>query len=216
MLETDGEQSRRVAAQFYDRMAGYYALRFFYQELFDAVTKILPYGSNISSQLFEDMYSLLSSDSSEGNVEAQDPHTDIRPVRSMRRFSTLINLSDLCSYLGILVNSCPNIKAMFDHEEAEFERFQQQFSRTESASQPGKLLSDVMGTGTRDSKVRFAWRHYFAKNRPGHFRDMYPVYAKMPPIMVAVFDTDTVHGGPPVPMPGIEYPISGVRLIHYR
>jgi serine/threonine protein kinase len=202
--------------QFYDRMAGYYALRFFYQALFDAVTKILPYGSNISSQLFEDMYSLLSSDSSEGNVEAQDPHTDIRPVRSMRRFSTLINLSDLCSYLGILVNSCPNIKAMFDHEEAEFERFQQQFSRTESASQPGKLLSDVMGTGTRDSKVRFAWRHYFAKNRPGHFRDMYPVYAKMPPIMVAVFDTDTVHWGPPFPMPGIEYPISGVRLIHYR
>ena len=43
-------------------MAGCYALRFFYQALFDAVTKILPYGSNISSQLFDNMFSLLSPD----------------------------------------------------------------------------------------------------------------------------------------------------------
>ena len=202
--------------QFFDRLAGYYALRFFYDALFEAVTKILPYGSNISSQLFKNMFSLLASDGTEGGVEAQDPHTDIRPARGMRRFSALFNLSNVFSYLGILVNSCPNIKAMFAHEEAEFVQFQQQFKVTKSKSDPAKLLSDVMGKGTMNSKVRFAWRHHFAMNRPGQFRDMYPVYAKMPPIMVALFDTDTVHWGPPFPMPGIEYPIPGLRIVHYR
>ena len=140
----------------------------------------------------------------------------MKPERSKRRFSALINLSDLFSYLGILVNSCPNIKAMFDLEAAEFSRFQQQFSVTKSISQPEKLLSDVMGTGSTVAKVRFAWGHYFATNTPKQFQLMYPVYAKMPPVMVALFDTDTVHWGPPFPMPGIEYPIRDVKIVHYR
>jgi hypothetical protein len=201
---------------FHDRMAGYHALKFFFQDLFEAITKILPMPSNISSQLYDTMYSLLSSDGTNGEVEAQGPHNDIKPQRSQRRFSALVNLSDLFSYLGILVNSCPNIKAMFDFEEAEFSLFEQRFLKTQSISQPGKLLSDVMATGSTDAKVRFAWMHNFAKNPPKQFQAMYPVYAKMPPVMVALFDTDTVHWGPPFPMPGIEYPISNVQIVHYR
>ena len=204
------------ADQFYDRMAGFFALKFFFHDLFEAITTILPLPADISSQLFDSMYSLLASDSTYGDVEAQSPHNDIKPESSKRRFSALINLSDLFSYLGILVNSCPNIKAMFDLEAAEFSRFQQQFSVTKSISQPEKLLSDVMGTGSTVAKVRFAWGHYFATNPPEQFKPMYPVYAKMPPVMVALFDTDTVHWGPPFPMPGIEYPIQDVRIVHYR
>jgi hypothetical protein len=201
---------------FHDRMAGFFALKFFFSDLFDAISKILPYPADISSQLFDTMYSLLSSDGTNGEVEAQSPHNDIKPERLKRRFSALVNLSDLFSYLGILVNSCPNIKAMFDFEEAEFSLFQQRFLKSKSFAQPGKLLSDVMGTGSTDAKVRFAWRHYFAKNPPQQFKIMYPVYAKMPPVMVALFDTDTVHWGPPFPMPGIEYPIPDIKIVHYR
>jgi hypothetical protein len=202
--------------RFWDKMAGYYALIFFYDALFNALTNILPIGSNISAHLFKTMHSVLSSDGREGDVEAQDPHNDIRPVRSLRRFSALFNLSELFSYVGILVNSCPNIKAMFDFEDAEFHRFEQLFLKTKSCSQPGKLLSEVMGKEKMEAKVRFAWGHYFAMNRPKQFRGMYPVYAKMPPVMIALFDTDTVHWGAPFPMPGIEYPLSGYRVIHYR
>jgi serine/threonine protein kinase len=201
---------------FHDRMAGFFALKFFFSDLFDAISKILPYPADISSQLFGEMYSLLSSDGTNGEVEAQSPHNDIKPERLKRRFSALVNLSDLFSYLGILVNSCPNIKAMFDFEEAEFPLFQQRFLKSKSIAQPGKLLSEVMGTGSTDAKVRFAWRHYFANNPPQQFKIMYPVYAKMPPVMVALFDTDTVHWGPPFPMPGIEYPIRDVKIVHYR
>jgi hypothetical protein len=204
------------ADRFHDRMAGYLALKYFFSDLFEAITKILPFPANISSQLFESMYSLLASDGTDGDVEAQSPHNDVKPERSKRRFSALVNLSHLFSYLGILVNSCPNIKAMFDWEEADFSLFQQQFLKTKAVSQPEKLLSDVMGTGSLDAKVRFAWGHYFATNPPKRFKPMYPVYAKMPPVMVALFDTDTVHWGPPFPMPGIEYPIPDVRIVHYR
>ena len=201
---------------FHDRMAGYLALKYFFFDLFDAIIKILPLPADISPQLFDSMYSLLASDGTNGDVAAQSPHNDMKPERLKRRFSALVNLSNLFSYLGILLNSCPNIKAMFEFEEAQFSLFQQRFLKTKSISQPGKLLSDVMGTGSTVAKVRFAWGHYFATNTPKQFQLMYPVYAKMPPVMVALFDTDTMHWGPPFPMPGIEYPIPDVRIVHYR
>ena len=203
---------------FLDRMAGYYALKYFYEALFLAIIRILPSDSNFSSQLYDSMYSLLASDGRNGNAGAQDPHNDIKPARSRRHFSALFNLSEMFSFIGILLNSCPNIKAMFKFDDAEFEGFMQQFLVTKSSSQPEKLLSEIMGDASMDTKVRFAWSHYFRMNKPKHFLPMKPVYAKMPSIWVALFDTDTVHWGPPFPMPGIEYPIKlqGLRLIHYR
>ena len=202
---------------FHDRLAGFFALKYFIEALFEALSKILPTGSNYNSQLYATMYSLLASDGRKGNVAAQGPHTDIRPRQGFRRYSALINLSDLFSFLGFLVHSCPNIKAMFEFEEREFEPFQQQFLKTKSQSDPTKSLADFMGEATMAAKVRFAWKLNFAMNRPEQFRPMYSVYAKMLPITVALFDTDGVHWGPPFPMPGIEYPIStNLRVVHYR
>ncbi len=202
---------------FHDRLAGFFALKYFFEALFEALSKILPTGSNFNSQLYATMYSLLASDGRVGDVAAQGPHNDIRPRQGFRQYSALINLSDMFTFLGFLVHSCPNIKAMFEFEEREFEPFQQQFLKTYSQSDPAKSLADFMGEATMPAKVRFAWKLNFAMNRPKQFRSMYSVYAKMPPIMVALFDTDGVHWGPPFPMPGIEYPIStNLRVVHYR
>ena len=84
-------------------MAGYYALLFFYKALFDAVSKIHPYGSNISFQLFYNIFSILSCDRSTGDVDAQDPYNDTRPVRAMRRFSALFNLPKCAATVAFLV-----------------------------------------------------------------------------------------------------------------
>lgn len=198
------------------KLAGFYALQHFYEALFRAIINILPPNANIDTRLYPCMYSILSSDRRTGDVEAQDPHNDKKPVFLERSYSALINLSDVFSYIGILINSCPNIKAMFEYENSEFQRFQQQFSVTKSVNQPGKSLSEVMGIGNEDEKVRIAWGHCFAMHKPKQFKGMHPVYAKMPPIMVALFDTDCVHWGPPYPVPDIEYPMSVLPPIHYR
>ncbi len=47
---------------FLDRMAGYYALKYFYEALFRAISNFLPGNSQFSSQLYNSMYSLLAFD----------------------------------------------------------------------------------------------------------------------------------------------------------
>lgn len=200
---------------FLNRLAGYYALQYFFSELFHAIINILPRGANFTTQFWPCMSSFLASDRTDGDVEAQDPHNDKVPRLGERCYSLLVNISNLFSHLGILVNSCPNIKRMLKLDHDEFGLFQQRFVKTYSISQPDKLLSDVMGEGGLEGKVRFAWLQYLAVQRLAEFDEMFPVYAKMPPVMVALFDTDCTHWGPPYPMPGIVYP-QYYQLIHFR
>jgi hypothetical protein len=108
---------------FLDRMAGYDALKYFYEALFHAITNILPRNARLSSQLFDSMYSLLAFDGRNEKANAQDPHNDLKQARSNQRFSALFNLSEMFIFIGILTDSCPNIKAMFDFDDAEFEGF---------------------------------------------------------------------------------------------
>jgi len=77
------------------------------------------------------------------------------------------------------------------------------------------LLLDVMGDGGLEGKVRFAWQQYLAVQRLAEFDEMFPVYGRMAPVVVALFDTDCTHWGAPYPMPGTEYP-QHYQLIHYR
>jgi hypothetical protein len=200
---------------FLKRLAGYYALRYFFSELFEAIINILPRGASFTTQLWPCMMSFLSSDKTDGDVEAQDPHNDKKPLLGERCYSLLVNLSSLFTHLGILMNSCPNIKRMLQLDHNEFGQFQERFRKTYSVSQPDKLLSEVMGEGGLGGKVLFAWQQYLAEQRLAEFAEMFPVYAKMQPVMVALFDTDCTHWGAPYPMPGIVYP-PHYQLVHYR
>jgi len=200
---------------FHDKLAGFYALSFFFDDLFDAIVNILPDCACIVTRLLQSLKSILGSDSTLGSVQAQEPHNDKKPVLHQRCYSVLINLSRIVSYLGIMMNSCPNIKHMLQHDEECFDFFRQRFMETMSVSEPTRLLSDVLGTGELDGKIRFAWMHHLAEEWPEQFKDMFPVYAKMSPLMVALFDTDCTHWGPPFPMPNVQYP-QHYQLIHFR
>ena len=200
---------------FLKKLAGYYALQYFFSELFQAIINILPRGACFTTQFWPCMTSFLASDKTDGDVEAQDPHNDKEPVLGERCYSLLVNLSNLFTHLGILINSCPNIKRMLQLDQNEFGQFRERFLKTYSVSQPDKLLSEAMGEAELEAKILFAWQQYLADQHLAEFAEIFPVYAKMPPVMVALFDTDCTHWGAPYPMPDIVYP-SDYQLVHYR
>ena len=109
----------------------------------------------------------------------------------------------------------PNIKRMLQLDQNEFGQFRERFLKTYSVSQPDKLLSEAMGEAELEAKILFAWQQYLADQHLAEFAEIFPVYAKMPPVMVALFDTDCTHWGAPYPMPDIVYP-SDYQLVHYR
>ena len=107
------------------------------------------------------------------------------------------------------------IKRMLQLDQNEFGQFRERFLKTYSVSQPDKLLSEAMGEAELEAKILFAWQQYLADQHLAEFAEIFPVYAKMPPVMVALFDTDCTHWGAPYPMPDIVYP-SDYPLVHYR
>ncbi len=74
------KESDESEDSFHDKLAGFYALLYFFDDLFDAIVNILPEGASIVTRLVKSMKALLGSDSTAGSVQAQEPHNDKEPV----------------------------------------------------------------------------------------------------------------------------------------
>ena len=204
---------------FLDRLAGYKFLLAFYDIVFYRTANVLPSKADIRPSLDRAKTSLLLSDASKGDVKLQDWHLDTEPMHSELNFSVLMNLSSLISYIGLVINSGPNIDHALEFEANEFGgkesfnetahldgQFRNRYLITRSTTNPEKLLSEVMSEkGFKEADVlRYAWSRYLqahAELHPDKFKKMWGAWAEMQPLMLVAFDNRVLHRGPPFPMP---------------
>ncbi len=87
---------------------------------------------------------------------------------------------------------------MMEFEQRHFKNFQQQLKKTQSASDPNKTLIAFLGGMSEDS-LCFAWRVYVGEtvgqSEDLQFKEMQLVYVGIQPLVVVLFDTDSVHWG---------------------
>ncbi len=197
---------------FLDRMAGYQFLLVFYPELFCAIANVLPRSANVNHSFNRQHSSALACDAREADVMGQGPHTDIQPKYGFRRFSAVFSLSNFLCYLSYMVNSCQNTKLMMEFEQRHFKNFQQQLKKTPSVSDPNKTLTAFLGGKSEDS-LCFAWRVYVGQSED---LQMQLVYVGIQPLVVALFDTDSVHWGAPYPLNPADRLLEHFLKIHFR
>ncbi len=203
---------------FLDRMAGYRFLLAFYDVIFYAMANVLPKGAAVRTSLDRNKTSLLMSDARKGRVQHQEVHFDLAPSLQSIAYSVLMCLSELMSYIGLVLNSGPNVEAALQFENSEIGNisfngdahlgghFRNRYLRTRSASNPEKLLSEVMSEkGFEEVDVlRHAWSLHLQSHTEGHpeqFKPMRGVWAQMKPFMLCAFDNRVLHCGPEFPMP---------------
>jgi hypothetical protein len=227
------KKSKESDASFLDRMAGFKFLLKYYEMVHYSVVHVLPKKANVNSSFALDRTSLLLSDASQGCVQAQDFHLDMPPMYKDLAFSLLMNISNLMGYLGFLLNSGPNIDSALEFEAKELGegesfnlhahrsgRFRNRYLITESASSPGRLLSDVMSEkGFKETDVlRHAWSLYLqahATDHPEKFKEMAGIWAQIQPFFWVIFDDRSMHCGPPFPMPFEDYKALS-QVFHFR
>jgi hypothetical protein len=218
---------------FLDRVAGYRVLLKFYELVYYRTVNVLPRQAKVNSSFSRYQTSLLLSDARRGDVGRQDNHVDMAPMVHELCLSLLMNLSLMMGYLGLLVNSGPNIDNALDFESKELGknesfnqeahlngRFKNRYLITKSAGNPEQLLSEVMSEkGHKEEDVlRHAWSLHLqahAADHPDQFRKMRGIWAQMPPLMLVAFTDRVLHCGPPFPMP-FENREDLESLMHFR
>jgi hypothetical protein len=217
---------------FLDRMAGWRFLMIFYDLVFHAVINVLPSKAKVRSSFDRQYSSLLLSDAKKHGVDGQDIHSDMTPAAEDLAYSLLMNLSSLMAYIGLLLNSGPNIDKALNFEAKEFGekesfnaqahlngKFKDRYLNTKSLRQPGKLLSEVMSEkGFKEADVlRHAWSVYFQAHtarHPDQFKKMRGIWGQMPPLMLVAFDDRVLHCGAPFPMPS--QALHEALMMHFR
>jgi hypothetical protein len=196
------------------------------------MVNVFPKRAAVHNSLDRNKTSLLMSDARKGSVRRQDVHLDLTPSLKSIAYSVLMDLNELMSYIGLVLNSAPNIEAALQFEASEIGNisfngnahldghFQNRYLRTRSASNPEKLLSEVMlEKGFKEVDVlRHAWSLHLqshASCHPEQFKPMWGVWAQMKPFMLCVFDKRVLHCGPSFPMP-FEFCKDRQNLVHFR
>ena len=226
-------KSKETEESFLDRVAGYRVLLKFYEIVHYRMTNVLPRKAKINPSLSRDQTSLLMSDARKGDVARQDNHLDMAPMVADLCFSLLMNLSLMMGYLGLVLNSGPNIDSALEFESTELGtgesfnreahlngRFKNRYLITKSAGNPERLLSEVMSEkGHKEEDVlRHAWSLHLqahAAENPEQFRKMRGIWAQMRSLMLVAFTDRQLHCGPPFPMP-FEEREKLESLMHFR
>ncbi len=163
-------------------MPGFRILLSFYDLVFYKMVNTLPKRAAVCSSLDHNKTSLLMSDARKGPIQRQDVHLDVTPSLQSIAYSVLMNLSELMSCIGLVLNSGPNIGAALQFE----------------ASEIGNISFN--GNAHLDGHLSLHLQSHAACHHE-QFKPMRGVWAQMKPFMLCAFDNRVLHCGPSFPMP---------------